>query len=113
MAIDGASQLGAYIGETYREQNVIDNNLSPENSEFVNTIEDDEGIIIGGTVKGYKWIFATDAFIIDHPIQGNLDSATYKLDGGYRTPTEVHFPLSYPILWDEGYKELLFEQSLV
>jgi len=113
MALDGVSQLGQYIAERYKEQDKIDDNLAPNDGEFVNTITDDEGIVIGGEVRGYKWIFEDDAFIIDHPVQGELDSAVYKLDGGYRDPLKVYFPLSYPILWDQGYKELIFAQPII
>ena len=91
MAIDGISRIAGYVGGVFTEQDTIDNNLSPENGEFINVIETEDGIVIGGIVKGYKWIFATDAFIIDHPIQGELDSAVYKLDGGIETQQKYIF----------------------
>jgi len=114
MALDSVSQLGQYIGNRIKDQDALDNNLAPENAEFISTYYDiNNNLLLGGNVKGYKWIFDTTAFILDHPVQGELDSAVYKLDSGYRNPTEVHFPLSYPILWDQGYKELIFTQPII
>jgi hypothetical protein len=112
MVLDSASQIGNYLGGIFKEQNSVDLNISPEDGEFVNTVYDENEMFIGGKVQGYKLIFDSEAFIIDHPVQGELDSAVYKIDSGYRNATDVYFELSYPIYWDMGYKELIFEQSL-
>lgn len=113
MAIDSVSKIGEYLGQIFVEQDKVDREISPEDGEFVNTVEDHNSMVIGGRVKGYKLIFADDSFIIDHPIQGEIDSSVYKIDGGYRNPAEVHFDLSYPILWDQGFKEKIFEKNLI
>jgi hypothetical protein len=113
MALDAISQIGQYIGERYREQDNLDRNLSPEDAEFINTITTEGIIIFGGDVKGYKLIYGDDSFILDNNPQGELDSAVYKLDGGYRTPTTIYFPLTYPIYWDQGYREIIFTKSLI
>jgi hypothetical protein len=40
-------------------------------------------IIVQGRQRTYQKNYSSTAFILDHPIQGNLDSASYALDGGY------------------------------
>ena len=113
MALDPISQIGQYIAERFKVQDTLDRNLAPEDAEFINTITAEGEIVIGGNVKGYKLHYGNDSFILDNDPQGELDSAVYKIDGGYRTPTLIYFPLTYPIYWDEGYKELIFAQPLI
>ena len=110
--LSSVSKIATYVGNLINEQDNIDTQLSPNESDVLQIEETSETIIIQGKVAGYKLIFASDAFIIDHPVQGELDSAVYKLDSGYRKPTDVYFDLTFPIYWDEGYRERIFEQEL-
>ena len=84
MAVDyDAIQLGLVLGKNVQtvndlNQTVFDSEgLSDLNIVGINSIQLSTSIICT------KNIYPSDSFILDHPVYGSLNSAVYKLDGGY------------------------------
>lgn len=93
MSLNSVSQLGEVLGNFSVRQETTKRNLSPDETEGILVTEEWEPgtIEILGTFTVKKWEYESDAFIIDHPVQCDLDSTVYKLDGGYTvdSPTNI------------------------
>lgn len=98
---DSATELGRIIGGIANEQSSIQENLSPDDvNAQLNTVNS-ETVVIEGVLVGTKKTLASDAFVLDHPVQGELDSSIYKLDGGYAdTIIASQFPWTFPQAFD-------------
>ena len=83
MALDGVSILGKKIGGTISEQDDMKMNMSPYDTPPIDAIRNSEELIVEGTLTLTKFTYASDSFIIDHVVHGEIDSAVYKIDGGY------------------------------
>ena len=93
MALDSVSQLGKFLGDFKARQETTKENITPNDTkDFIRIEKENAGTVwTSGTYILKKWEYESDAFIIDHPVQGELDSAVYKLDGGYTvaSPTTI------------------------
>lgn len=85
MALSNTAQLGQVIGQIASEQEVIKENISPEETSGDDQFFMFENIKINVTVTATKYVYPTDSFIIDHPVYGDIDSAVLLIDGGYDT----------------------------
>lgn len=112
MALDGISKLGEYLGDVFQEQDNIDAQIAPDEPSYFTEEDNYEDLVIKGVVVGYRLIFEEDAFVIDHPVRGEIDSNYYRIDGAYKNKNIVFFDLTYPIYWDKGHREKIFEQVL-
>jgi hypothetical protein len=76
-------EIGMLLGKKSREQSQIKENLNPDefDSQLVNFNQ--FSVTAGGTAIGTKKVYATNAFVLDHPVYGELDSLTLEIDGGY------------------------------
>lgn len=102
MSLSSTSQLAKLLAEQTSETDDIKSNISPDdlNSSlpiFVN----ESPIEITGTITLTKYVYATNSFIIDHPVYGVIDSAALELDGGYAS-VAPEFPLTFPIDFDSS-----------
>jgi len=103
--VDSATQLGRIIGGLANNQSSIQENLSPDDVNAQYTTVNSEQVKVNGTLTATKKTLATDAFILDHPIQGELDSSVYKLDGGYSESGVILYvdgSFSYPGNYEGG-----------
>lgn len=93
MGLDGISKLGEVLGNFSVRQETTKRNLSPDETEGILITEEWEPgtMEVLGSFIIKKWEYESDAFIIDHPVQCDLDSTVYKIDGGYTiaSPTEI------------------------
>jgi len=110
MALDGISKLGTALGKLSSDQSEIKQNISPDETDAIDYIVNYEEVVVEGTVIGTKRTYASDSFIIDHPVLGDIDSSTLKIDGGYDT-NELTIPVTMPITLGET-SEVLFTVTL-
>jgi len=95
MALDGVSQLGKVLGGTISDQTEIKQNISPYDTPPIDILKFSEELISEGVLTVTKFTYASDSFIIDHPVLGIIDSPTLKIDGGY-VGAEISLPLTVP-----------------
>ena len=114
MSLDEDRELGKVIGGIISSQSETNENLSPDESENQDIIVANFSTNMSGSIQLIKKPYASDSFILDHPVYGELDSAVLKLDGGYATiagsPT---FPATFPwVFADETIAtEILYSET--
>lgn len=96
MSLDPVKQLASTIASTANEQGTIKQNLSGDDTEALLQLQNSERIIMSGTIVAIKYVYATNSFVIDHPVYGELDSSVLLLDGGY-DQLSITMPLTMPI----------------
>jgi len=114
MVINATKELGKTLGMMNQEQNTIKENLSPDDTIGQDQVYSFERMQIEGTVTATQYDLASDSFVIDHPVYGELDSSLLKLDGGYaQVPGSPIFPATFPWTFVAGATSttLLFETS--
>lgn len=80
-------ELGKTLGKLSQEQSSIKSNLS-SNEQDANLVNfNQEFIRLSGEITATKKTYDTTSFILDHPTQGELDSSTLVIDGGYLDPS--------------------------
>lgn len=88
---DRATELGKELGRSLQSQNRIQQNMSADESDAQLNIYNTEDFVIEGTLTVSSLSIATDSFVLDHPVYGELDSPTLQLDGGYSgSPTVLY-----------------------
>ena len=95
MSLDSISQLGEIIGGSISEQDQIKDNIRADSAEAIDSIGFSETIVLSGTLTGVAKQYATDSFIIDHVVYGELDSTVLKLDGGHSLLGNVNGTVGY------------------
>lgn len=83
-----AEKLGNMIGNMINEQQTTNYNIQGQSISTTKTRRILEDFKLVGQVTLTKKVPLSDSFILDHPVQGELDSAVYKLDGGYDSGQE-------------------------
>lgn len=96
MTLDNLKILARTISGIASEQDTIKQNLSGTEQESQLVANFNFNVVASGIFTATKFLYATDSFIIDHPIQGEINSSVYKLDGGYQN-AGAPFPLTFPI----------------
>jgi len=77
------SELGKVLAGLANNQSTLAQNISPDVSDPLFSLYNQEGIIISGVLTVTNKLYATNSFIIDHPVYGEIDSAILLIDGGY------------------------------
>lgn len=80
---NAAQEVGRIIGGIAREQSSIQENLSPDEFDSLLSTLNSEEVVSRGVLTATSRELATDSFVIDHPVYGEIDSSTLKIDGGY------------------------------
>jgi hypothetical protein len=96
MSLDPIKVLAENIASTANDQETIKQNISGDDTEALLQLQSSEGVLITGTLIATKYTYATDSFILDHPVYGYLDSTYLKIDGNY-AQQEAPFPLTFPV----------------
>lgn len=91
----GATQeLGRTLAGISNEQANMKENMMPDDVDQQLLLFNGESIIVNLQAIGYYAIYSSTAFILDHPVYGELDSSTLELDGGYASTSTVAFTYS-------------------
>ena len=98
---DATQELGRILGTAFNEQSAIQENLSPDDAEAQLNTVNSEFVEVRGQLTVKRKEYSETAFILDHPIQGELDSAVYELDGGYKG-NYFSFPVTFPLVFSGG-----------
>lgn len=101
-----AEQVGSIIAGLVNSQNSIKENALPDEITQSILLSPQDGYEFTVTVNVYTENYATDSFILDHPVYGILDSATLKLDGGYQAQVGFALPVSMPVTFPAGGRTL-------
>ena len=103
MSFNAGKDIGKMLGKSMVQQETISDNLSPNDTAIFN-LQFKDSIELNGNVKVYQKFIASDSFVLDHPVQGELDSSVYKLDGGYAesSPGHISFPMVFPAVFEGG-----------
>lgn len=113
--VNSSRKLGTTLGNISQEQDEIKQNLSPNESDANAFIFIPEQARVGGYLTATAYYFPTDSFIIDHPVYGDIDSSTLKIDGGYAGSSTNTLPLSFPLTFTTGLgssSEILLEKEI-
>lgn len=81
--VTSAKELGRILGQLANNQSAIKENLSADDVNAQFNVVNSEQFEVHGSLTLTKKTYASDSFILDHPTQGELDSSTLLLDGGY------------------------------
>lgn len=83
MSINSSRELGTKLGEINQEQSDIRSNLSANEQDANIVLITTEAMKLIGSLVVTKKIYDDTSFIINHPVQGDIDSSTLYIDGGY------------------------------
>jgi hypothetical protein len=83
------------------EQEQIKSNMSPADPTGFDIRTSISNLMLAGTIVATQKIIASDSFVLDHPVYGELDSATLKLDGGYSSGV-LTMPVTMPVTFSGG-----------
>lgn len=115
MSLDENDRLGSLIGGMDRRQDDLAQNISPNEPDAQTQIIDTANVLLQGTVVITRKSYPTDSFILDHPVYGELNSPTLKLNGGYATTVggSFTFPATFPLTFSGGASatEVLFTKT--
>lgn len=78
-----AYQLGQTIGDIAYQQSLIQQNISPDDPSSQFGLYASERLTAHAEVRIVKKVYDPTSFILDHPVQGYVDSPTLLIDGGY------------------------------
>lgn len=101
MTLDPVKKLGRVLGSMSKDQQVTNENLTPEDVESQLQLLNSEVVEVVGSVTLTAKYYSSESFVIDHPVYGELDSSVLELDGGYDTTSE-NWPVSWPWSWGAG-----------
>ena len=89
MGLSDAEEIGRAIANSVNTTEEIKQDVLP--ADILNSLlmAPIDSLKITETVNGRYKLNAVDAFVLDHPVQGELDSSFYKLDGGYGETIEL------------------------
>ena len=86
-----SQELGKLIGSAISSQSNIKNDLVADDVSGAIGTQASGSIILPTDCTVASLLIATDSFVLDHPVYGELDSAVLKLDGGYSgSPTVLY-----------------------
>ena len=106
--VNATTELGRMIGKMARDQSGIQENISPDDADAQLATLNSEVLQLTVTLTASSRELATDSFVLDHPVYGELDSPTLKLDGGYRANYILYSggAFSYPGVYTEAVTQL-------
>jgi len=84
------SDIGRAIGQMAVDQSTIRENISGDDPDGAVGAFNSESIIVTGEYIASSLTIATDSFVVDHPVKGDVDSSIYLIDGGYSSSTVLN-----------------------
>lgn len=113
MPLNNSAIIGRALAQAINDSEDLRNDLLP--SEIINSLllAPVERTKLTITVTGTQRNYATDSFILDHPVYGELDSSTLRLDGGYAAGAIAYTAgaFSYPGTYTGGTSTLFTYNS--
>lgn len=104
-----ASEIGKIIGNSISEQSVIKENLSADDADNQLNVISSFDVVIDGKLIITKKTYDPESFVIDHPVQGELDSSVFVIDGGYLNGG-LMFPITFPLSFNDGSEVVYTEE---
>jgi hypothetical protein len=99
---DSARELGMALGKMAQSQSDLKAGAFGDEDEGLLNFVLNQKLVMTGTATLTAYLYATDSFILDHPVYGELDSAVLKLDGGYLQSSPIYAP-SWNMTWDHSW----------
>ena len=90
-----ASQLGQMLGALGNQVTSLQTNLYPDDPDGAYYLAPVEKLSLEEFGTLYALDYDPASFVLDHPVQGYVDSPSLLIDGGYLGGTA--FPLSFPM----------------
>jgi len=85
MSLSDVDLLGEVLSKNAKKTEAVEQNMSGDEDFQTDQLFMPENILINTNLTIKQWIYPTDSFVLDHPVYGDINSATLKLDGGYDT----------------------------
>lgn len=79
--MDNSTQLGRMIGMLAVNQSNLSSQISPDESDPLMTLFNNEEVVIEGVMTLNTLLFSTSGLVWDHPVYGDLD--VFAWDEGY------------------------------
>lgn len=112
MTLNETKLLGQSLGYMAREQDEIKQNMAADDPEALLIINNRPSVSVLITCTAIRKTYKSDSFIIDHPVNSQLDNTTLVLDGGYiEGAPELTVPITVPITFSGATAEILFTDS--
>jgi len=103
MSLSDADKLAKYIADIANQQDDIKQNLNPDDPVSTLQLVSSEELEIYGNSLGIARYLASTSFVIDHPVYGDIDSATLHIDGGYLDSVKgFSVPITMPMTFSSG-----------
>jgi len=100
-----AEELGRAIASIANQSNDIREDVLPDDINQELLLVPNDVAEFTTLVTGTRRSYATDSFILDHPVYGELDSSTLKIDGGYSADGAIDYvggAFAYPGTYSAG-----------
>lgn len=108
MALREDEQIGRKMGEMDRRISKIEENQGPVQADVSLILKSLEQLNLVAKQNVTKLILCEDAFVLDHPTQGELDSPTLKLDKAYCSFEDIVAETDYDYLSTDNAETALF-----
>jgi len=93
-----AQKLGRRIGGIERRLGELERGAGPVEAGSNLLLQNSDTLQLNEETNIYKFDLCEDAFVLDHPTQGELDANDLKLDYGYCEVTKVQRETDYELL---------------
>lgn len=96
--VDYTKKLGRAIASGTNSTNDLKEEIVPDDTSQNLILAPYDRVRVRVMAVFTKKFYAENSFILDHPVYGELDSSTLKLDGGYREESfsfAGEFPLEF------------------
>ena len=84
-----AQELGTALANAVNTTATLQSNISPDDLTAKLILFPMETVVVSESGSIIGRYYASSSFIIDHPIQGDLNNASYALDGGYNAGAQT------------------------
>lgn len=95
MTLDEGKLLARSIADISNEQQDIKQNMSPDDSDAQLQVGFSSLLQATASVSVTAKYLAATSFVVDHPVYGYVDSATYAIDGGYSGTTSLLYSTTF------------------
>lgn len=86
--VDDTRKLGRVIAQGTNSTDDVRQEIVPDDTNQNLLLAPYDRVRVRVKASFTKKYYAEDSFILDHPVYGELDSSTLKLDGGYDSSSE-------------------------
>ena len=108
---DSATELGQMLGNLAKGQSDLQSNAFGDEGEGLLNLSTNESLVMTGTLTATAYYYSATSFVIDHPVYGNINSATLAMDGDYDTVGAPAFPWTWGHTWGGYRSALLYSTS--